>query len=125
MQSYNVPDLCQEDFGILLRRGGQALLLSSVLPDMLAQEIAPVQDVRNGSLLLREGQTHFFEKGIYHEPYFVFKKLSRVSGDDNVFFKTHHVGFSARRERVFHLLILAYRQFFSLGHRMEGFLVFF
>ena len=58
--SDNVLDLGQKGLCILAHRGCQELLPTSILSEMLAQEINPFRDVGDGGLLFREFQTPFF-----------------------------------------------------------------
>ena len=78
-RSDNVSDLGQKGLHVLLRRGYQNLLPTSVLSDVLAQKIEPFRDVRDGGLLFREFETPFFEKGFHHRLDLVFQELFRVS----------------------------------------------
>ena len=91
MRHHDLPDLAVERFHVLLARLDQQD--SRVLPEIPAQEIEPLVDVRDSRLRRRQSQPSLCEERFHPWPHFALQEVFRRSCDHEVIGVPDHMDF--------------------------------
>jgi hypothetical protein len=79
---HDFPDLTQECLDILL--GGFSEEFTRILPDMVAQKIKAVLDVRDAGFLRGEFEPTLVKELLYQRFDFMFQQFIRAAGNDEI-----------------------------------------